>query len=220
LRSAANDRSQPHNYLGRADEAEKTCSAIKDLGRKTVAVQADVSVSREVARMVASIERGLGTIQVLVNNAGIVYRGSIDHIPEEDWDRVIDVNLKSAFLVTQAVLPGMRNRRWGRIINILSVAAQTGGITAPPYVSSKAGLWGLTHSCATLLVKEGITVNTVAPILIATDMITGDLKATPDRIPLGRFGTVEEVADVVVMLVKNGYMTGQTVSVNGGWYFT
>ncbi len=170
--------------------------------------------------MVASIERDLGTIQILVNNAGIVYRASLDHIPEEDWDRVIDVNLKSAFLVTQAVLPGMRNRRWGRIINISSVAAHTGGITAPPYVASKAGLWGLTHSYATLLVKEGITVNTVAPALIETDMITGDLKATPDRIPVGRFGTVEEVADVVVMLVKNGYMTGQTVSVNGGWYFT
>ena len=208
------------NYLKRADEAEKTCCAIKDLGRKTVAVQADVSVSREVAQMVASIERSLGTIQILVNNAGIVYRASLDHIPEEDWDRVIDVNLKSAFLVTQAVLPGMRNRRWGRIINISSVAAQTGGITAPPYVASKAGLWGLTHSYATLLVKEGITVNTVAPALIETDMVTGDLKATPERIPVGRFGTVEEVADVVVMLVKNGYMTGQTVSVNGGMYFT
>ena len=88
------------------------------------------------------------------------------------------------------------------------------------YVASKAGLWGLTHSYATLLVKEGITVNTVAPAPIETDMITGDLKATPDRIPVRRFGTVEEVADVVVMLAKNGYMTGQTVSVNGGMYFT
>jgi 3-oxoacyl-[acyl-carrier protein] reductase len=114
----------------------------------------------------------------------------------------------------------MRNHRWGRIINISSVAAQTGGITAPPYVASKAGLWGLTHSYATLLVKEGITVNTVAPALIDTDMITKDLKATPAHIPVGRFGTVEEVAEVVVMLARNGYMTGQTVSVNGGWYFT
>jgi 3-oxoacyl-[acyl-carrier protein] reductase len=208
------------NYLKRADEAEKTCSTIKDLGRRAISVQADVSVSTEVAQMVESIERRLGTIQILVNNAGIAYRASLDKIPEKDWDRVIDVNLKSAFLVTQAVLPGMRKDHWGRIINISSVAAQTGGITAPPYVASKAGLWGLTHSYARLLVKEGITVNTVAPALIATDMVTEDLKATPAQIPVGRFGTVEEVAEVVVMLVKNGYMTGQTLKVNGGWYFT
>lgn len=208
------------NYLSKADEAEKTCSTIKDLGRKTIAAQADVSVSAEVAEMVESIERRLGTIQILVNNAGIVYKASLDNIPEEDWDRVIDVNLKSAFLVTQAVLPGMQKNHWGRVINISSVAAQTGGITAPPYVASKAGLLGLTHSYARLLVKEGITVNTVAPALIETDMVTEDLNATPAQIPVGRFGTVEEVADVVVMLVKNGYMTGQTLSVNGGWYFT
>ena len=208
------------NYFSKADEAKKTCAAITDLGRRSLAVRADVSVSAEVAQMVKSIERKLGTIQILVNNAGIVYSASLDKIPEEDWDRVIDVNLKSAFLVTQAVLPGMRNDHWGRIVNISSVAAQTGGVTAPPYVASKAGLWGLTHSYATLLVKEGITVNTVAPALIETDMITKGLKATSAHIPVGRFGTVEEVADVVVMLVRNGYMTGQTVSVNGGWYFT
>jgi 3-oxoacyl-[acyl-carrier protein] reductase len=208
------------NYFRRADEAKKTCAAITDLGRRSLAIRADVSVSAEVAQMVKSIERRLGTTQILVNNAGIVYSASLDKIPEEDWDRVIDVNLKSAFLVTQAVLPGMRNDHWGRIINISSVAAQTGGITAPPYVASKAGLWGLTHSYANLVVKEGITVNTVAPALIETDMITKDLKATPTHIPVGRFGTVEEVAEVVVMLVRNGYMTGQTVIVNGGWYFT
>jgi len=106
------------NYLKRADEAEKTCSTIKDLGRKTIAIQADVSVSAEVAQMVESIERRLGSIHILVNNAGIAYRASLDNISEEDWDRVINVNLKSAFLVTQAVLPGMQNDHWGRIINI------------------------------------------------------------------------------------------------------
>ncbi|MHC1744301.1 MAG: SDR family NAD(P)-dependent oxidoreductase [Syntrophobacteraceae bacterium] len=155
-----------------------------------------------------------GSVLVLVNNAGIVHRESLDKIREEDWDRVMAVNLESAFLVTQAVLPGMRRAGWGRIINISSVAAQTGGITAPTYVASKAGLWGLTHSYATLLVKEGITANTVSPALIETDMVTGDLNASPDRIPMGRFGRVEEVAEAAVMLIRNGYMKGQTVNVN------
>jgi 3-oxoacyl-[acyl-carrier protein] reductase len=106
--------------LKRADEAEKTCSGIKDFGRRTVAVQGDVSVSTEVARLVESIERRLRTMQILVNNAGVVYRASLDNIPEEDWDRVIDINLKSAFPVTHAVLPGMRNNHRGGIINISS----------------------------------------------------------------------------------------------------
>jgi len=208
------------NYLTREEEAKRTCSLIENVGRCAFAIRADVSKSSEVSDMVQTIEREIGTILILVNNAGIVHRESLDKIREEDWDRVIAVNLKSAFLVTQAVLPGMRETQWGRIVNISSVAAQTGGITAPTYVASKAGLCGLTHSYASILVKEGITVNAVAPALIETDMVTRDLKATPAPIPMGRFGRVEEVADVVVMLVKNGYMTGQTINVNGGWYFS
>ena len=99
------------------------------------------------------------------------------------------------------------------------MAAQTGGITGPIYVASKAGLIGLSRSYASLLVKEGITANTIAPALIETEMVTKVLKATTAPIPMGRFGKVEEVSDVVVMLVKNAYLTGQTINVNGGWYF-
>jgi 3-oxoacyl-[acyl-carrier protein] reductase len=208
------------NYFSRKDEANRTKSLVEDCGVRCLTVQADVSLSSEVTKMVRHIESELGSILVLVNNAGIVHRESLDKIREEDWDRVLAVNLKSAFLVTQAVLPGMRKVGWGRIINISSVAAQTGGITAPTYVASKAGLLGLTHSYAALLVKEGITVNAVAPALIETEMVTKDLNVTPDRIPVGRFGRVEEVAEAVVMLIRNGYMTGQTVNVNGGWYFS
>jgi 3-oxoacyl-[acyl-carrier protein] reductase len=163
--------------------------------------------------------RELGAVQILVNNAGVSHRDKLENMREEDWDRVMAVNLKSAFLITQAVLPGMREREWGRIINMSSVAAQTGGITGPIYVASKAGLIGLTHSYAALLVKEGITANTIAPALIETDMVR-ELKATTAPIPMGRFGKVEEVAGAVVMLVKNGYMTGQTININGGWYFS
>jgi 3-oxoacyl-[acyl-carrier protein] reductase len=114
----------------------------------------------------------------------------------------------------------MRQRKWGRIINLSSVAAQLGGVIGPHYAASKAGAIGLTHSYASLLAKEGITANAIAPALIETEMITSNPKARPDLVLMGRFGKVEEVADVVVMLACNGYITGQTISVNGGWYMT
>lgn len=170
--------------------------------------------------MVAHVESELGPISILVNNAGIARPQKIEEITEGDWDEVIDVNLKSAFLVTQAVLPGMRAARWGRIIFVSSVAAQVGGVVGPNYAASKAGMIGLTHSYANLLAKEGITVNAVAPALIETEMVLSNPKARPDLIPVGRFGTSEEVADVAVMLATNGYITGQTINVNGGWYMS
>ena len=111
-------------------------------------------------------------------------------------------------------------RKWGRIINLSSVAAQLGGVIGPHYAASKAGAIGLTHSYAALLAKEGITVNAIAPAMIETEMITSNPKARPDLVPVGRFGQVEEVADAVVMLARNGYITGHTISVNGGWYMT
>jgi len=114
----------------------------------------------------------------------------------------------------------MRARRWGRIVNISSVAAQVGGIVGPHYAASKAGMHGLTHFYASRLAKEGITVNAIAPALIETDMVTSNPNATSDRIPVGRFGTAEEVAAVAVMLARNPYITGQTINVNGGWYMS
>jgi 3-oxoacyl-[acyl-carrier protein] reductase len=111
----------------------------------------------------------------------------------------------------------MRARRWGRIINLSSVAAQVGGVVGPHYAASKAGLLGLTHSYAALLAKEGITANAIAPALILTEMVTSNLKARPDLIPVGRFGDPEEVAEVALALARNGYITGQTINLNGGW---
>ncbi|MGA2402681.1 MAG: 3-oxoacyl-ACP reductase family protein [Syntrophobacteraceae bacterium] len=207
------------NYSTREKEALETLALVRETGQRGILVQADVSRSSETEEMIHTVERELGRVQILVNNAGIAVRKSLYEITEQDWDRVLAVNLKSAFLITQAVFQGMRELHWGRIVNISSVAAQTGGITAPPYVASKAGLWGLSHSYAALLIKDGITVNTVAPALIETDMVR-ELEANPDHIPVGRFGKVEEVADVVLMLARNGYITGQTINVNGGWYFS
>jgi 3-oxoacyl-[acyl-carrier protein] reductase len=122
--------------------------------------------------------------------------------------------------VTQAVLPAMRARRWGRIINLSSVAAQLGGVVGPHYAASKAGMLGLTHSYAALLAKEGITANAIAPAMVETEMVTSNLRARADLIPVGRLGDVEEIAAIAVLLAKNGYITGQTISPNGGWYMS
>ncbi len=208
------------NYHTHAEEAHAVCSEIEDLGRRAVAVQANVAIATEVAQMVETVQQRLGEIDILVNNAGISRPQALSEITERDWDEVVAINLKSMFLVTQVVLPGMRNRRWGRIINLSSVAAQLGGVVGPHYAASKAGVLGLTHSYATLLAKEGITANAIAPALIATEMVTKNPNARPDLIPLGRLGTVEEVAEVAVMLASNGYITGQTINVNGGWYMS
>ena len=114
----------------------------------------------------------------------------------------------------------MRARRWGRIINLSSVAAQTGGVVGPHYAASKAGIHGMTHFFAQRLAKEGITANAIAPALIETEMVTANPNARPDLIPVGRFGLPDEVADVALMLARNGYITGQTINVNGGWFMS
>jgi len=208
------------NFRSRQAEAEAIVGQIRSMGRRGIAVQADVSQSAQVTAMVERIERELGPVNILVNNAGIARRQKIEDITEADWDEIIDVNLKSAFLVTQAVLPKMRERRWGRIINLSSVAAQLGGIVGPHYASSKAGLHGLTHAYAGLLAQEGITANAISPALIDTEMVRENALARPNVIPVGRFGEVEEIASVVVMLAENAYVTGQTINVNGGWYMS
>ena len=154
------------------------------------------------------------------HNAGIARPQPVEEIAESDWDELLDVNLKSCFLVTQAVLPGMRARQWGRIVNLSSVAAQVGGVVGPHYAASKAGMLGLTRFYAQRFAKEGITANAIAPALVETEMVTSNLNARPERIPMGRFGAVAEVADVAVMLATNGYITGQTINVNGGWYMS
>jgi len=208
------------NYHQREREAEEVRSQVESYGRRCVTVRANVAVAADVGRMVESVEGALGAVTILVNNAGIARPQAVEEITEADWDEIIDVNLKSVYLVTQAVLPNMRAAKWGRIINMSSAAAQLGGIIGPHYTASKAGILGLTHSYALLLAGEGITVNAIAPALIETEMIAGNPQARPERIPVGRFGTTEEVAQVVLMLARNGYITGQTISVNGGVYMS
>jgi 3-oxoacyl-[acyl-carrier protein] reductase len=206
------------NYRERAAEANAVVTKIKELGGHAIATPADVSQAPAVAKMVDHVASTLGPIDILVNNAGIAIVRGIDDLTESDFDATISVNLKSAFLCTQAAVPAMRAKKWGRIVNISSGAARGAGDIGVHYNASKAGMEGLTRGYAARLVKEGITVNAVAPSLIETDMMRGrsDLAR---NIPLGRLGHPEEVAQAVLMVLGNAYMTGQTVALNGGLAF-
>jgi 3-oxoacyl-[acyl-carrier protein] reductase len=206
------------NCRERIDLANQLAEQLRKHGGRTMAIAADVSQRDAVTAMAARVAAELGPIDILVNNAGIAITRGVDDLTEEDFDRTISVNLKSAFLCMQAVLPSMRAKKWGRIVNISSGAARGAGSIGPHYNASKAGMEGLTRGYAARLVKEGITVNTVAPSLIETDMMKGAPQLV-SRIPLGRFGTAQEVAKAVMLLIDNAYMTGQTIALSGGMAF-
>jgi 3-oxoacyl-[acyl-carrier protein] reductase len=207
------------NYREKAADAREVAETIRKGGGRAMEIGADVSRAAEVTGMMSALERELGPVDVLVNNAGIGLVRTVDDLTEEDFDRTIAVNLKSVFLCTQAVIPGMRARKWGRIVNISSGAARGAGGVGPHYNASKAGMEGMTRGYAARLVKDGITVNAVAPSLIETDMVRSGLASSAARIPLGRFGTPEECAQAVLMVIGNAYMTGQTVALSGGLSF-
>ena len=208
------------NYHKRTDEAKKIEEAIRVQGGYAKAIQADVSDEAAVQSLFNNIKDSFGSVDILVNNAGINPSKPLEQITLADWQQTVGINLTSAFLVTQAAVAAMIEKGFGRIINISSIAAQTGGIIGPHYAASKAGLIGLTHSYASLLAKHNITANAIAPALIDTEMIQNKPNIKPDLIPLKRFGQPEEVSEVVLLLVKNGYISGQTINVNGGWYMS
>lgn len=208
------------NYFKSQEPALSVVQKIEQLGQRALAVHADVSSPSDVERMMKMIHAALGEVHILVNNAGINPTKPFLELEISDWNHTIQTNLTSAFLVSQAVLPAMRDQQWGRLIFISSVAAQTGGVVGPHYAASKAGMHGLMHSYANLLAKEGITSNAIAPALIETEMIRNNKKIRPDLIPVGRFGHAEEVAEAVTLLATNSYITGQTINLNGGWYMS
>jgi len=208
------------NYHTRSEAAKELEEAIRILGAEAIAIQADVTNEEQIQILLKEVNESFGTVDILINNAGINPIKPLEQITLADWLHTINTNLTSAFLVTQAVVPAMITKHFGRIINISSVAAQTGGVIGPHYAASKAGMIGLTHSYAALLAKNGITANAIAPALIETDMIRNNPKVTPALIPIQRFGQPEEVTDIVLLLATNGYITGQTINVNGGWYMS
>jgi len=203
---------------------EDFVTELKASGTEAIAVQCDVSIAAEVEQLVKVAKETFGRIDILVNNAGITRDGLLLRMKEEDWDAVLDVNLKGAFLCTRAVSKLMTKQRCGRIINIVSVVGQMGNPGQANYCASKAGLMGLTRSNAHELAKRNITVNAVAPGFIATDMTAAlpedQRQELASRIPLARLGSVEDIAHAVLFLASDqaGYITGQVIGVNGGMY--
>jgi 3-oxoacyl-[acyl-carrier protein] reductase len=208
------------NYRVQVEAAEAVGKTIRATGRKGIAIQADVSIAADVERLVKTVETELGPVTILVNNAGIGRMLPAEQVTEEIWNEFLSVNLTSVFLVTQRVLPGMRAARWGRIINLSSVAAQYGGVIGPHYAATKAGILGLTRSYASQFAKEGITANAIAPALIETDMVAGLPKDIASRIPVGATGSPDEVARIAVTLAQSSFITGQTININGGLYMS
>lgn len=210
------------NYRTNEREADSVVAQIEAAGGQAIAVQADVSVSAQVTDMFRLVNESFGSVDVLVNNAGITRDNLLLRIPEDDWDSVIDTNLKSAYLCSKIAVRTMLRRRWGRIINMSSVVGSIGNPGQVNYAASKSGMIGLTKSLAKEVAARNITVNAVTPGYIATDIVEGlPLRSQAQilsRIPVGRFGIVDDVAKLVGFLSSDNasYITGQTIGIDGG----
>ncbi len=209
-------------YQRKEQAAHGLAEHIRQMGRRALAVRADVGEPADVHALVDATETQLGPIDLLISNAGMGNQKRLEELTLEEWDQTMQVNLRAAFVLAQRVTPGMRQRHWGRVIFVSSVAAFTGGIIGPHYAASKAGLLGLMHALSASLAPHGVTVNAVAPALIAD---TGMLPGGPDaerelvsRIPVGRLGKPEDVVEAIMLLVVNSYLTNQTLLVDGGMY--
>jgi 3-oxoacyl-[acyl-carrier protein] reductase len=210
------------NYVGRQDDARETARMVEAVGGRAIVEQADVSIAADADRLVESALAAFGRLDVVVNNAGITRDTLILRMKDEDWDAVLNTNLKGAFHLIRAAARPMMKQRSGRIVNIASVVGITGNAGQANYVSAKAGLIGLTKSAARELASRNITVNAVAPGFIETDMtaeLQGELVAKmKEQIPLGKVGTPEDVAKAVAFLASEdaAYITGQVLNVDGG----
>lgn len=211
------------NYSKSADEAEALKNEVEKLGVKALAAQCDVASTEAAAEFVASVKDAFGTVDYLVNNAGITRDQLILRMKEEDWDAVIDTNLKGAWNFSKAVLrPMMKNENGGCILNISSISGVVGMLGQSNYSASKAGMIGLTKALAKEVASRNITVNALAPGMIETEM-TQDMNAEfrekiVASIPLARLGTVQEIADVACFLLSDSarYITGQVIQADGG----
>lgn len=210
------------NYRRNAGAAAEAQASIESLGRRCIAVQADVSKEEEVTRLFATIQEQLGPVTILVNNAGTTRDKLILQMSLADFASILETNLHSAFLCTKAALRGMMKARWGRIINVSSVAGLLGNAGQANYSASKSGMITLTLSTAREMASRNITANAVAPGFIPTELTSTlteqQKKAMLDITPLGRFGTAEEVAATIAFLCspEAGYITGQVIRVDGG----
>lgn len=210
------------NFMGNKEKAEEVVEAIIAAGGEAVAVKADVASTQDVTEMVKLVEEKLGQITVLVNNAGITRDNLLIRLKEEDWDSVLDTNLKGVFNCTKSVIRGMMKQKKGKIINITSVVGLSGNAGQSNYAAAKSGVIGFTKSMALELASRGVQVNGVAPGFIDTDMtdkLSGEIKEQIlSRIPLQKLGKPEDVAGVVSFLASSqaDYITGQIICVDGG----
>lgn len=207
------------NYRSNAEEAQALVNRIAEAGGTATSIQADVSSNAEVDRMIASVMEGLGRIDCIVHNAGEGKITDLERLDEEMFEHTLRVNLLSAFLVSQAAIPYMKERG-GRLIFMSSGAARTGGKISAAYAASKAGLEGLMHYYATYLLSHRITANAIAPSLIESDMVRKMGLPPSEAMPLGRLGRPEEVWPAVRMILDTEYLNGQTIHVDGGRYMT
>jgi 3-oxoacyl-[acyl-carrier protein] reductase len=206
-------------YSAHADAAGKAAAQAAEAGVRAVAVGADLRRPQAPAELVDAVEDALGPVDVLVANAGVGRAQPWEAVNSADFDEATAVNLRAPFLLAQRTLPGMQDRRFGRILFISSVAAFTGGLIGPQYAASKAGLHGLTHFLAARTAPFGITVNTLAPALISeTGLLPGDPEKLRQQVPVGRLGHPDEVADLALAIMCNPYLTNQVVSLDGGIY--
>jgi 3-oxoacyl-[acyl-carrier protein] reductase len=207
------------HYGASHQAAERVSERIRSAGGSAVAVQADLREADASARLVDAVERELGPIAILAANAGLSRPGSYEEIDGDAFDETVAVNLRAPYLLARRVLPGMRSRKFGRILFTSSVAALTGGIVGPHYAASKAGLHGLMHFLAARAAPDGVTVNAIAPALIEdTGMLPGDPGELSQRIPVRRLGRPAEVADFAMAVIRNGYITNQVMSIDGGMH--
>ena len=210
------------NYIGNEAVAQETVEKVEALGRKALKIKADVGNADEVQAMVDEAHAAFGHIDVLVNNAGITRDGLLIRMKDSEWDDVLNINLKGVYLVSKAVAKLMVKQRSGRIINMTSVSGVTGNVGQANYAAAKAGVIGLTKTCAKELAARGITVNAVAPGFIETamtDVLPEKIKeGIAATVPLGRMGQPEEIAGVVTFLASDfaRYITGQVLNVDGG----
>ena len=209
-------------YTSNEEKAREVVKELESNGVKAMALKVDVSVESEVVEAVKLVEKDFGTIDILVNNAGITRDNLLIRMSEKDWEDVLDINLKGAFLTTKAVVRKMMKKRYGKIINISSIVGVKGNIGQSNYSASKAGIIGFTKSMAQELAARGIRVNAIAPGFIETDMtdvLSSDVKEEMlKNIPLGGLGKPEDIANLVVFLAssKADYITGQVINIDGG----
>jgi 3-oxoacyl-[acyl-carrier protein] reductase len=207
------------HYGSSPDPAHRLAERIAALGGRCAVFGADLRDRDAPATLIDHVTAQLGPIELLVNNAGVGRRLTWEETTTENFDESYAVNLRAPFLLTQRALPAMVQRGFGRVLFMSSVAGLTGGVVGPHYASAKSGLHGLTHFLAGRLAGSGVTVNALAPALIAdTGMLPGDPEQLRARIPVGRLGTPDEVADLSLAVLRNAYITNQVISIDGGMY--